>query len=76
MVPNGYAKRPFFPIFELLASQIFILPFTGPSVIRVKKERRDLVLSIKDEQDLKCIKRADDHTCSGMERCKPQPNAR
>lgn len=75
VVPNGYAKRPFFPFFEPLASQIFILPFTGPRVRGVKKEGRDLDLSIKDEQHLKCIKRGDEHTCSGMERCKPWLNA-
>lgn len=75
MVPNGYAKCPFFPFFELLASQIFILPFTGPRVRGLKKEGRDLDLSIKDEQHLKCIKKGDERTCSGMERCKPWLNA-
>lgn len=75
VVPNGYAKCPFFPFFELLASQIFILPFTGPRVSGVKKEGRDLDLSIKDEQHLKCIKRGDEHTCSGMGRCKLWLNA-
>lgn len=67
--PNGFAKRLFFPTFELLASQIFMLPFTGPRDRGVKKEERDLDASIKDEQHLKCIKRADEH-CSGMARCK------
>lgn len=57
MFPNGFAKCLFFPTFELRASQIFILPFTGPRDRGVKKEGRDLDPSIKDEQHLKCIKR-------------------
>ena len=67
----GYAKRPFFPTFELLPSQIFILPFTRPRDRGVKKDGRDLDLSIKDEQHFKCIKRGNECACSGMARCKP-----
>lgn len=54
--PNGYAKRPFSPTFELLPSQIFMLPLKEPRYRGVKKEGRDFDLSIKDEQHLKCIK--------------------
>lgn len=68
-------NAPFFPTFELPASQIFILLFTGLRDRGVKKEGRDLDLSIKDEQHLKCIKRDDEHTCSGMARCKLRLNA-
>lgn len=53
-------NAPFFPTFELLLSQIFMQPF-----YRVERQRgeereggwRDVDLSIKDEQHLKCIKR-------------------
>lgn len=41
----------------------------------MKKEGRDSDPSIKDEQHHKCIKRGDEHTCSGRERCKPGLNA-
>lgn len=67
--PNGDFKRPFPPHFWTASLSNIYAAFTG----KRDRERRDL--SIKDEQHLKCIKRGDECSCSGRERCKLWFNA-
>lgn len=62
-------NAPFSPLLNCLPLKYLYSLLQGRET-GVKKEERDLDLSIKDEQHLKCIKRDDEHTCSGMARCK------
>lgn len=68
-------NAPFSPLLNRLPLKYLYSLLQGQETEGMKKEGRDWDLSIKDEQHLKCIKRGDEHTCSGMARCNPWLNA-